>query len=68
MWNILQGENQIRVLPMLVEVCSIRSVTRITGVHRTTGMNLKRTFVADTRQTNGAIAIFQNGFIQSQSP
>lgn len=40
MANVLSCEDQIHVLRLLVEGNSLRSVTRITGVHRTTVMKL----------------------------
>ena len=40
MANVLPREKQILVLRMLVEGNSLRSVVRLTGVHRTTIMKL----------------------------
>src|SRR5438093_1456846 len=40
MANVLPRADQLRVLHMLVEGCSLRSITRLTGVHRSTVMNL----------------------------
>jgi len=44
MANVLSREDQIQILRMLVEGNSLRSVTRLTGVHRTTVMKLMVTF------------------------
>ena len=38
--NRLSREKQLTVLKMLVEGCSLRTIARITGVHRTTTINL----------------------------
>jgi IS1 family transposase len=38
--NVLSHEQQIQVLHMLVEGCSLRSITRLTKIHRTTVMKL----------------------------
>lgn len=38
--NVLSREEQVQVLHMLVEGSSLRSVTRLTGIHRTTIMKL----------------------------
>lgn len=38
--NVLKREKQVFVISMLVEGCSIRSVERITGIHRDTIMRL----------------------------
>lgn len=38
--NVLTRQEQLTVLNMLVEGCSLRSITRLTGIHRTTVMNL----------------------------
>ena len=38
--NVLSREERLRVLHLLVEGTSLRSVTRLTGVHRTTAMRL----------------------------
>src|SRR6266480_1269462 len=38
--RVLSREMQLRVLHLLVEGTSLRSVTRLTGVHRTTVMRL----------------------------
>jgi IS1 family transposase len=38
--RVLSREQQLRVLHLLVEGTSLRSVTRLTGVHRTTAMRL----------------------------
>lgn len=40
MANVLKREKQVAVLQALVEGCSIRSVSRMTGVHKTTIMSL----------------------------
>lgn len=40
MANVLCVDDQIAVLRHLVEGCSLRSVSRLTGIHRTTVMNL----------------------------
>ncbi|MDA0835496.1 MAG: hypothetical protein O2955_14220 [Planctomycetota bacterium] len=40
MANVLTREKQLMILKLLVEGNSLRAVTRITGVHRTTVMNL----------------------------
>ena len=37
---ILKREKQIQTLHLLVEGSSLRSITRLTGIHRTTVMNL----------------------------
>jgi IS1 family transposase len=44
MANVLPREKQIQVLHLLVEGASLRSITRLTGVHRTTVMNLMVAF------------------------
>jgi hypothetical protein len=44
MCNILPRSKQIEVLHHLVEGNTLRSTTRLTGVHRTTIMNLMVTF------------------------
>jgi hypothetical protein len=44
MANVLSREDQIATLRLLVEGNSLRSVTRITGVHRTTTANLMLRF------------------------
>lgn len=44
MANVLSRDEQIQILRMLVEGNSLRSVTRLTGVHRTTIMKLLVTF------------------------
>src|SRR5437764_14722151 len=38
--RVLSRETQLRVLHLLVEGTSLRSVTRLTGVHRTSAMRL----------------------------
>jgi len=38
--NVLSREDQLMVLKLLVEGNSLRSITRLTGIHRTTIMNL----------------------------
>src|ERR1700730_378910 len=38
--NVLSREEQLTVLRMLVEGNSLRSITRMTGIHRTTVMKL----------------------------
>lgn len=38
--NKLSTEKRSRVVSCLVEGCSVRSTTRMTGVHRTTILNL----------------------------
>jgi IS1 family transposase len=40
MANVIAREQRIQVFHMLVEGCSLRSICRLTGVHRTTVMNL----------------------------
>lgn len=40
MANVLPREKQIQALHLLVEGASLRSITRLTGIHRTTVMNL----------------------------
>lgn len=40
MANVLPREQQIMAMRMLVEGVSLRSITRLTGIHRTTVMNL----------------------------
>jgi IS1 family transposase len=40
MANFLSREEQLSVLHLLVEGASLRSITRLTGVHRTTAINL----------------------------
>lgn len=50
MANVLAREDQIKVLHMLVEGCSLRSITRLTGVHRTTVMNLMVKFGTKCRE------------------
>jgi hypothetical protein len=40
MANFLSREQQLSVLHLLVEGASLRSITRLTGLHRTTIMNL----------------------------
>ena len=37
----LSSFEEERVLPLLLEDCSLRTVSRLTGVHRTTIMNLR---------------------------
>jgi IS1 family transposase len=44
MANVLPREKQIQVLHMLVEGSSLRSITRMTGIHRTTVMKLMVAF------------------------
>lgn len=44
MANVLRREQQLQILRLLVEGNSLRAVTRITRVHRTTVMNLMVTF------------------------
>lgn len=44
MANVLSREDQLTVLRLLVEGNSLRSITRLTGIHRTTIMNLLLTF------------------------
>ena len=38
--NVLSRAEQLHVLNLLVEGASLRSITRLTGVHRTTTINL----------------------------
>src|SRR5687767_229506 len=38
--NVLPREQQLEALSLLVEGVSLRSVTRLTGIHRTTVMSL----------------------------
>src|SRR4051812_32870444 len=38
--RVLSREMQLRVLHLLVEGASLRSITRLTGIHRTTTMKL----------------------------
>src|SRR5262245_41470150 len=38
--NVLSREQQLAILSLIVEGNSLRSITRLTGVHRTTIMNL----------------------------
>lgn len=50
MANILAADKQRTALQMLVEGMSLRSVTRLTGIHRTTVMNLMVRFGDGCRQ------------------
>jgi IS1 family transposase len=50
MANILAADKQRAALQMLVEGVSLRSVTRLTGIHRTTVMNLMVRFGDGCRQ------------------
>jgi len=50
MANVLKAEKQRMALQMLVEGNSLRSVTRLTGIHRTTVMNLLVRFGDGCRQ------------------
>src|SRR3990172_3681487 len=50
MSNVLAADEQQTALQMLVEGNSLRSVTRLTGVHRTTVMNLLARFGDACRQ------------------
>jgi lambda repressor-like predicted transcriptional regulator len=42
MANVLTKDKQIAIIAALAEGSSLRAVTRITGIHRTTIMNLAR--------------------------
>jgi IS1 family transposase len=50
MANVLSREDQLHVLRLLVECNTLRSITRITGVHRTTVANLMVRFGAACRE------------------
>ncbi|MEX2092742.1 MAG: hypothetical protein WD971_08705, partial [Pirellulales bacterium] len=50
MANVLAADKQCTALQMLVEGNSLRSVTRLTGIHRTTVMNLLARFGDACRQ------------------
>jgi hypothetical protein len=50
MANLLPREKRLAAIRLLVEGNSIRSITRITGIHRTTVMNLLVEFGEDCRQ------------------
>ena len=50
MANVLAADKQRTALQMLVEGNSLRSVTRLTGIHRTTVMNLLARFGDACRQ------------------
>ena len=56
--NVLKQEKKIQVLNALIEGCSIRSVERMTGIHRDTIMRLgvevgaKCAYVLDQKLTN----------------
>jgi hypothetical protein len=50
MANVLAADKQRMALQMLVEGNSLRSVTRLTGIHRTTVMNLLARFGDACRQ------------------
>lgn len=40
MANFLSRQEQLSILHLLVEGASLRSITRLTGIHRTTAINL----------------------------
>lgn len=50
MANVLPRERQIAVLQHLVEGNTLRSTTRLTGIHRTTMANLMLRFGAGCRR------------------
>ena len=50
MANVLPREKRLAAIRLLVEGTSLRSITRITGIHRTTVMNLLVQFGEDCRQ------------------
>lgn len=50
MANVLSTDERLAVIHHLVEGCSLRSITRLTGIHRTTSINLMLEFGDNCRE------------------